>query len=86
MPLIQRYLKYKEEKPDKFKEMKSFKIFTQMFGPATYVLMWEYENLADFEKVSKRLSKDEEWMKIWQGVMLLIDPAIFSHNFWKAVI
>ena len=85
MPLMQRYLKYKKENPDKFKEMKSFKIFTQMFGAGAYVLMWEYDSLADFEKVFTRMSKDEEWMKLNQEMMLLIDPATLSANLWNAV-
>jgi len=32
MPLIQRYLKYIKENPERFKEIKSIKLFTQRFG------------------------------------------------------
>jgi len=65
--------------------MKSFRIFTQMLGAGAYVLMWEYENLADFEKVFTRMSKGEGWMELGQELILLVDPATLSTNLWSNV-
>jgi len=83
--LMQKYIKYIEENPEKFKEIKSFRVFNQMFSIGAYVLIWEYYSLEEFKSVFKRLSKDEKGNKIWQEVMLLIDPAKYSHNLWNAI-
>lgn len=83
--LLQKYVKYKEGNPEKFKEMKSFRVFNQMLGIGAYILIWEYDSLEDFNNLFKRLSNDEEGNRIWQEIMLLIDPAKYSHSLWNAV-
>jgi hypothetical protein len=56
--------------------LKSTKLFTQAFGGIAdaYVELEEFENLEGCEKFYDRSSKDEEWTKIDQEFMLLIDP------------
>ena len=87
MALIQRMLKYRKEKPEKFKELKSWKLFSQRFGGigGAYIGMGEFDNMADAEKYGTRVSKDEAYMKMWQELMLLIVPATYSVNVWNAV-
>jgi len=82
-----RYLKYVKENPEKFKELKSIKLFTQTFGGiyGAYVELVEYENLADYEKLIVRILKDEGFMKIFQELMLLMEPGTFSLNVWNSV-
>ena len=84
--LMQRVLKYKEENPKLFKEVKSWKLFRQMFGgiAGAYVSMWEFENLADLEKCWAK--EDEGFMKMHQEFLQLIDPATFSMKIWNSVI
>ena len=86
--LMQRVLKYKEENPKLFKEVKSWKLFRQMFGgiAGAYVSMWEFENLADLEKCWAKEEEDEGFMKMHQEFLQLIDPATFSMKIWNSVI
>lgn len=72
-----RLLRYVKKNPEKFKELKSLKLFTQTFGgiSSAYVEMWEFDGLADWEKWFMRVMKDEEIMKIYQEFLLLIDSA-----------
>ena len=82
-----RYLKYVKENPEEFKELKSIKLFTQTFGGiyGAYVELVEYESLTDYEKLIVRILKDEGFMKIFQELMLLMEPGTFSLNVWNFV-
>ena len=84
--LMQRVLKYKEENPKLFKEVKSWKLFRQMFGgiAGAYISMWEFENLTDLEKCWAKEEKDEGFMKMHQELLQLIDPATFSMKIWTS--
>jgi len=86
--LMQRVLKYKEENPELFKEVKSWKLFRQKFGgiAGAYVSMWEFDNLADLEKCWAREDKDEGFTKLHQEVLQLIDSATFSMKIWSSVL
>ncbi len=85
--LLKRIAEHKKENPDKFKEMKSKKIFSQLFGGISgrYTEMIEFDNMADAEKYMTREEKDEEFMKLYQEAMLLLVPATYSMNVWKSV-
>ena len=87
MSLLQRIRKYKEENPERFKEMKSKRIFSQMFGGISggYIEMNEFDNMADAEKYMTRVSKDKGFMKLYQEAKLLLVPATYSLNVWKSV-
>jgi len=87
MPIWRKFLRYIKENPDKTRELKSTKLFTQTYGGTTgaYVELAEFDSLADCEKFYARLSKDEEWAKIDQEFMLLIDPATLSTNVWDLI-
>ena len=87
MALLLRIRKYKKENPERFNEMKSKKIFSQMFGGISggYIEMNEFDNMADAEKYMARMQKDEEFMKLYQRAILLTVPATYSLNVWKAV-
>ena len=85
--LLHRIRKYKEENPERFKEMKSKRIFSQMFGGISggYIEMNEFDNMADAEKYMTRVSKDKGFMKLYQDAKLLLVPATYSLNVWKSV-
>jgi len=85
--LLQRIRKYKEENPERFKEMKSKRIFSQMFGGISggYIEMNEFDNIADAEKYMTRVSRDKGFMKLYQEAKLLLVPATYSLNVWKSV-
>lgn len=85
--LIQRLLQYKRQNPQLFKEVKSFRLFHQMFGglAGAYIEMWEFDSMSDLEKCWTKELKDEGFMKIHKEFMLLIVPDTFSINTWNAV-
>ena len=85
--LLKRFLKFMKENPTLFKEMKSWRLFTQTFGSISgaYVELIEYDSLAEHEKCHTRLLKDKEFMKLYQEAMTLIDTTTFSMSAWKPV-
>ena len=55
MQLRQRFLKYMKKNPEKFKEMKSYKRFVQMWGGISkFIEMYEFDSMADLEKYMMR--------------------------------
>jgi hypothetical protein len=84
---IQRFIKYKNENPEKFKECKSWRIFRQAFGSISgaYIEMTEFENLTEAERWGMKMRKDEEMMKFREQFTPLIDPASHSMNLWNSV-
>ena len=87
MPLLQKILEYKKENPETFKEMKSKKVFTQIFGGISgrYIEMNEFDSMADAEKYMTRIMKDEGFMKLYQEAKLLLVPATYSLEVWNYV-
>jgi len=85
--LLKRWSKFMKENPTLFKEMKSWKLFTQTFGSISgaYVEMVEYDSLAEHEKCHARLLKNKEYMKLYQDAIALIDAATFSMSAWEPV-
>jgi len=85
--LLKRSLKYMKDNPKMFKEVKSQKIFTQTLGGiyGAYVALVEYDSLADYERSSKRMEKDEALAKMNKEFMSLIEPTTLSTNIWTFV-
>ena len=85
--LLKRSIKYMKENPKLFKEVKSQKIFTQTFGgiSGAYVALAEYDSLADYERSSKKMEKDEASAKMMKEFMSLVDPTTLSTNIWTLV-
>lgn len=85
--LWQRLLKMIKKNKKMFKELKSLKLFTQMFGgvTGTYVELAEYDSLADYEKLDTRILKDEGFMKLYQKFGSLLQPGTISSSIWKSV-
>ena len=88
MAFSKKYFAWMKERPDLFKEAKSYKVFSHMLGgyAGGYVEMIEFENLADLEKWFNRYNSDKEHMtKIWPEFLPLIVPGTFSMNVWTSV-
>jgi len=47
--------------------------------------MWEYENLAEMEKISNRIFKDREMKRIAKGFSQLVESTSFSTNIWYPI-
>jgi hypothetical protein len=69
------------------KEVKSYKMFTQLFGGnwGGYVEMWEFENLADCEKFFNRVMQSDYTTKLYPEFASLVVPATYSISAWNPV-
>jgi len=87
MSLLRKMREYKGKNPERFKEMKSKRVFSQMFGGVSggYIELDEFDSLADAEKYIARMNKDEGFMKLYKKAVQLVVPATYSLNVWKAV-
>ena len=76
-----------KKKPKMFKEVKSIKLLTQTFGgtAGSHVELVEYESLADYEALHARLMKKKEFMKLYQELMLVIEPATMTESVLTAL-
>jgi len=86
--LMQKVREYMKENPETFKEVKSWKVFAQMFGGIAggHVQLREFNNMADIEKSLTKMFKDKGFTEIKQEFNRLIEPATHSWNVWNAVI
>jgi len=84
--LMQRLFEYEKENTKLFKEVRSLKLFTQVFGGITgeYIEMWEFESMTDLEKCWERENRDEKFMNIHKEFLQLIDPTTFSMKMWSS--
>jgi hypothetical protein len=84
---VERFLEYRKENPEKFKECKSWKIFRQAFGSISgaYIEMMEFDDLTEAERWGARMRKDEAMMTFREEFMPLIEPATHSMNVWNSV-
>ena len=82
-----KFLAIKKKNADTFREVKSFKAFTQVFGgiSGAHIDVWEYESLADLAGAYSRMSKDKEFMKLQEEFTLLIETHTYSTNVWNSV-
>jgi hypothetical protein len=82
--LWQRYLKYVKDNPKLFKEMRTSKTYTQMFGGTygTHILLMEFNSLTELEKMNNNTMKDPTLMKLYQEIMLAIEPTTYTSNIW----
>jgi len=88
MEFGKKYVAWTKERPELFKEVKSYKIFAQVLGGnwGGYVEMWEFENLADCEKCMTRVMQDNEFMtKIYPEFAGFVVPATHSIDIWSSV-
>ena len=84
--LMQRVSEYKEKNPELFREVKSWRLFRQMFGGTSgaYTSMWEFENLTHLEKCWAKEEKDKSFQKMHQELLQLIEPATFNMEIWSS--
>jgi hypothetical protein len=50
-----------------------------------YIEMWEFNSLADMEKITARIFSDEGMKKISQGFHQLIETSSFSSSIWRPI-
>lgn len=84
--VMKRISQYEKANPEKFKEQKSFRYFSCWAGEQSpvggRVAIYEYETLADMEKIYARLKKDEEFNKMDNEWLSLIEPNSVRRYIW----
>lgn len=82
---MRKFRKFIKDKPELFKGMKSVKEYIQIFGGTNGMNIWliEYNSLADYEKESARMQKDEGAQKLNNEWQALIDPVTVSVDVWR---
>lgn len=88
IPSTKRRLKYMKENPEKFKELKSWKLLTNDLGgkAGLYAEIWEFDSFAEYEKWHNRMITDEDYMRIIkQEFMSIIVGGTWSRDLWKTV-
>ena len=68
LQLWRKFFSFMKKNTELFQEVKSFRVFSQMFGGGVngFVELVEYESLADYEKLHERLPKDSGYIKLIQ--------------------
>jgi hypothetical protein len=86
-PLLNRFIRYKENHPQLFKGLKSWKLYKQDYGGISglYIEMWEYGSLGDLEKINRKIFKDAGMKKIATDFHQLVEPTTFSASIWSPV-
>ena len=86
-PALQEFLDFKDRNPALFEGLKSWRLLKQEFGGVSdmYVEMWEYENLAEMERVSEQIFADEGMSRIGKGFHQLVEPTSFTAAIWYPV-
>ena len=69
------------------KELKSYKMFAQLFGGnyGGYVEMWVFENLANLEKFFSRVMQSDYATKLQPEFLALVVPGAYSMSIWNPV-
>jgi hypothetical protein len=86
---IKKFTAFVKKRPDLIKEIKSFKINSKLIGGTWggYVEMYEFENVADFEKCFGRIMQDKEFMtEIYAKIPNYIVLGSESIEIWNSVI
>jgi len=85
---LQTFLKYKEGHPEVFKGLRSVRVFHKEFGgiSGSYVMLSEFDSMADLERVTTRMLQDEQFGKIGRAFEPLYDPATDSCEIWSTVV
>jgi hypothetical protein len=85
MSFWQRWFKYVKDNPETFKELKSVKLFTQMYGGiyGGYVEMWEFDNLEELAKHMAKWASDKGLKEIEKEWSCFSEQA--TQNIWSAI-
>jgi len=87
--IMKKWVSYIKKNEEKCKELKSWKLFSQMTGDTSggYVEMSEFESLADFEKFMHRIfhGNDKLIAMIVSGFTTCVLSGTYSMNIWNSV-
>jgi len=84
---VSKYKAIMKRRPEFFKEMKSYKVYSDHLGGNWGGGTWmtEFESLAEFEKAFKKAMEDKEFMTMMADWNALIVPGTYSISVWSPV-
>jgi hypothetical protein len=89
LAIMKKWTAYIKKNKEKCKELKSWKLFSQMIGDniGGYIEMWELESLADHEKFMHRTFHEQREFtaSIVPGFTACIVPGTYSIRIWNSV-
>jgi hypothetical protein len=89
MTIMKKWAAYVKKNKEKCKELKSWRLFSQMIGGNSggYVEMGEFDSLAGFEKFMHRTFHGEDALitTIVSGFTACVVPGTYSVNIWNSV-
>ena len=85
LSLMKRYREYMETHLASVKELKSWRVFRQVFGGAwgAYVEMLEFDNMAELERYMTRTFQDGARKEIYKDFMQIVDPATVTMSVYS---
>jgi YesN/AraC family two-component response regulator len=87
MQVLKKFKAWMKKQPDLFKQVKSYKAFSHMLGGewGGYVEMFEFENLAEFEKWKNKIAQSKFAKTHLAESASLIVPSSESLEIWNSV-
>ncbi len=84
---LRRFVEYKQNHPKLFEGLLSWKLLQQQLGNPSgmYIEMWEYENLAAYEKYDGQIFADPGMKEISKEFHKLVEPSTFTASLWNPV-
>jgi len=85
--LVNKWKAMIKRRPEVFKEMKSYKVYSDLFGGNWGGGAWmtEFDSLADFQKAFERAMADKEFTTFLAEWNALIVPGTYSISVWSPV-
>jgi hypothetical protein len=89
MAVMKKWAAYMKRNKQKCKELRSWRLFSQMFGGTAggYVEIAEFENLAALEKSMHKIfhGQEKSIVEIVSGFTSSLVPGTYSVNVWSSV-
>jgi hypothetical protein len=81
---LEKWKKIMKEKKHLFKELKSWNIYSTMFGTSHSGMgIWEYESMADLEKSMSPFHSDPDVKKLVDELWTFVLPGTHREEIWK---
>jgi hypothetical protein len=83
--LYKRISEHMKENAQRFKHIKSHRLFKRSFGGTfgEFVDLWEFESWAEYQEYEKTYETDKVWGELWAEFMRLVEPSTHS---WTNVV
>jgi hypothetical protein len=87
MALFKEFEAFVKKRPDLFKEMKSWHVYSKLAGGklGEFIEMAEFENLGAFERLHEAVARDKEYTTKYAELLQLVVPGSYQREIWSSV-